>query len=329
MSIVFGWNSFKIREFTLEEAGILKKAEPDIQLEVRQAYFHLFWIPFFSLGKRWVVRKGGKMYEMPADIKILAQKTLINIKTPWYTYAGPLAIVISAVLFLAVTEYEESQSRKRAAAENKKRIEEVKYKLAHLTTKDFITVKEKAKDYNHGTLYMKVEDISGDVVMVTPVDITSQTPMVIEEAYNRHSGTLPSVKLSYKELLSATEQEVDLMKNEYRHQVADVVRHFGPIIKDGRTGHYGSDASLRFYNEGWTATITDIKTLVGNADWSQNINEKFIGRQAQYQNDFFLKGKNFKYGEPYKFVMTLKDTAGQLHKIEVEGNGRDKTIREL
>jgi hypothetical protein len=329
MAIVYGWNSFKIREFTLDEVGIHKKAEPGVQLEVRQAYFHLFWIPMFSLGKRWVVRKGGKSYEMPADIKTLAKKTLTNIKTPWYTYAGPLAIVISVVLFVAITKAEESQSLKRAAAEQKKQIEEVKYRLAHLTTKDFITVKEKAKDYNNGTLYMKVEDINGDVITATRVEINSGSPMVIEDAYKQHSGTLPSVKLSRKALLSATEQEVDLMKNEFRHQVTDVVRHFGPIIKDGHTGQYGSDAALRFYNAGWTATVTDMKTLVGNADWSQNINKVFPGGQSEYQNDFFLKGKNFNYNEPYKFVMTLKDTAGVLHKIEVEGNKKEKTIREL
>jgi hypothetical protein len=329
MAIVYGWNTFKVREFSLEEVGIYKKAEPGVTLEVRQAYFHLFWIPMFSLGKRWVVRKGGKSYEMPADIKTLAQKTLTNIRTPWYTYAGPLAIVLSLVIFVAVVQFEENQNNKRQAAELRKHNEELKYRLQHLTTKDFVTVQEKTKDYNNGTIYWKVEEINGDVVTVTPVEILSGNPMLIEDEYNRHSQTLPSVKLSYKAMLSAVEQEVGLLNNEYTHQVKDVVRHFGPIIKDGHTGYYGGDAALRFYNAGWPATITDIKTMVGNADWSQNINTSLLGGQAEGQNDFFLKGRNFKYGEPYKFVMTLKDTAGVLHKIEVEGNEKEKRIREL
>jgi len=40
-------------------------------------------------------------------------------------------------------------------------------------------------------------------------------------------------------------------------------------------------------------------------------------------------GKNYKKGEPYKLVMTLKDTAGHVYKYEIDGQGPDKTIREL
>jgi hypothetical protein len=344
MAIVFGWNSFKIRDFTLEEIGIHKKAEPGITLEVRQAYFFFFWVPFFGLGKRWVVRKGDKTYEMPDEIKTLAKKTLTNVKTPWYTYAGPLAIVLSIFLFWVFTEYEQMQSHKRSVAAFNAQTEVLKYKLQHITTNDFITVQEKDKDdYSGTTLYLKVEDIKGDEILVTPVEVLSQTPMIIEEQYNKYAGSTPSVKLSYKTLLAglptgydaaygptASKQAVNLLNDQHRYLIRDVVRHFGPIIKDGHTGFYGSDASLRFYNEGWPATITAIKTLVGSADWSENINKEFPGSQSEYNsNEFFLTGKNFRYGEPYKFVMTLKDTAGHVHQIEVEGNKKDKIIKEI
>ena len=72
-----------------------------------------------------------------------------------------------------------------------------------------------------------------------------------------------------------------------------------------------------------------MKTLVGKADWSKNINKEFPGSMDAYNSNFFLTATNFKYGEPYRFLMTLKDTAGVLHKIEVEGNEKEKRIREL
>jgi hypothetical protein len=343
MAIVFGWNSFKIRDFSLEEIGIHKKAEPGITLEVRQAYFFFFWVPFFSLGKRWVVRKGDKTYEMPDEIKTLAKKTLTNVKTPWYTYAGPLAIAMAIFLFWVIIVYEQKQSHKKAVATFNAETEVLKYRLQRITTNDFITLQEKDQDYYGPTLYMKVENINDDVLMVTPVNINNGDPMSIEARYTKLAGSVPSVKMSYRALLTAVPTEYDaaygpkapevavnLLNDGHRYIVREVVRHFGPIIKDGHTGYYGSDARLRFYNEGWPATITAIKTLVGGADWSENINKEFPGSQSEYNsNEFFLTGKNFSYGQPYKFVMTLKDTAGHVHQIEVEGNKKDKIIKEL
>lgn len=98
MYIVFGWNHFKIKTFDPAEFGLSQQADPNLKIEVRQHYFHFFWIPFFSLGKKWAIRKNNELYEMPGILKsTIKSRSDMNVRTPWYTFAGPLLIAIIAL----------------------------------------------------------------------------------------------------------------------------------------------------------------------------------------------------------------------------------------
>ena len=70
MRIVFGHNNFLIKSYTPAELGIPPSDKLNgIVFEVRQHYFHLFWIPFFGIGKIYVIRRTGDsgMYQMPSS----------------------------------------------------------------------------------------------------------------------------------------------------------------------------------------------------------------------------------------------------------------------
>jgi hypothetical protein len=95
--LIYGWNSFLIRTFSAFELGLTSDFSNDFNVEVRQKYFHLFWIPFFSLGKIWCVRKGGELYDLNDDAKKQIKTANVEAKTPFYTYAGLIAI---ALLFI-------------------------------------------------------------------------------------------------------------------------------------------------------------------------------------------------------------------------------------
>lgn len=101
MYIVFGWNHFKIKTFDPFEIGLSQQADPHLKIEVRQHYFHLFWIPFFSLGKKWAIRKNNELFEMPGVLKsTIKSREDIKVRTPWYTYAGPLLLAIIGFGFM-------------------------------------------------------------------------------------------------------------------------------------------------------------------------------------------------------------------------------------
>jgi hypothetical protein len=332
MAIVFGWNSFKVRSFTLPEIGIMKQTEPGLQFEVRQAYFHLFWIPMFGLGKRWVVRKGDKMYEMPDEIRVLARRSLTGIRMPWYTCAGPLMLLTAGILFWAASSFQDARRHKQWAKEVKDHATELTTKLQQLSTSDFITLESPSDGYGHA-MYLKVEDIQGDTIMVTQVEAGKNDAMEVETEYTEHASTLPSVKVSYRQLLGAYRKEpdpnnsykylqaVNLLHDDKKYIVKDVVRHFRPIVTISSANFYKDEISIPCRNEGWPATITDIKNVEGNIDWSEVINTKFPNT---------LVGKNAKYRDPYKFIMTLKDTTGHICKYEINGRANNEiSIQEL
>jgi hypothetical protein len=216
MRIVFGWNSFKIRSFSLIDLGIVRKEYFDISsIEVRQKYFHVFWIPFFSLGKKWVVRKDDQLYEMPADLQTLV-KTSSNtaaIRTPFYTYTGLLLIIIGLLYIPLHDKYANYMFTRKLIKEFNINKEGLESRLQHLTTKDFISVQRLGEYWDDTTVYLKVEEVKGDEITVTPVEVAKPPKgyyigaWKVEDEYIRYAGTLPSVKISFKQLQAANMKE--------------------------------------------------------------------------------------------------------------------------
>lgn len=340
--IVFGWRSLKIRSFTLSDVGLIKQVEPGTEFEVRQAYFHLFWIPMFGLGKRWVVRRGSNLYEMPGEIKALGQKSLKGIGTPWYTFTGPILLFAASFIFSGMRSYENAESERRAAKRYREEQAELTAKLQHLTTNDFITVETKSHPSGH-VMFLKVEDVKGDDIMVTPVESDRDEPMIIDKAYKRYASTMPSIKVSHKKLLAAFPKERDsllwgaaerqsanLLNDDTRYTVKNVVRHFRPIVKVSHVSTYENSVSIYCTNAGWSATITGMKNLVGNIDWSKVIDKEFPCDEENEDSYITLKAKNTGYHQPYKFIMTLKDSAGHEYNYEMESEGDKRvTVRDL
>jgi len=341
MTILFGWNSLKVRSFTLSEIGITNQNEAGLEFEVRQAYFHIFAIPFFPLDKRWVVHKGGNMYEMPGEIQALAERSLTGVRTPWYTFIGPILLLTAGIIFSVITARENNEKHKQDAAIFRETANALTARLQHLTTNDFITIEDRS-NRSHPVSFLKIEDIKGDQITVTRVESDKHQPMMVEKEYTRLAGASPSVKISYKQLLRAFPKELDslqghamdrqaayLFNDDKLYIVKDVVRHFMPAIKAIWTSIHSYGIGIRLYNEGWPATITQIENLDGFIDWSHMINKRIPTAEHEFSY-FELEGTNIRKGDSYKFVMTVKDTTGRLYKYELDDPGNEKiTIREL
>lgn len=339
-SIVFGWNNFKIKSYTPYELGLTNNQNTDFTIEVRQSYFHLFWIPFFGLGKKWAIRKNDQLYELPQVYEHAIEAAKPAVKTPWYTFLGPILLVCTGIGFLAYQEIDDYQSKQYAIKQHEKNTAALTAKLNTLNTRDFITLH--ASNYADKDVFLKVEDAGKDTLTVTPLEIETKKyrlgEMEIENYYTQNQSHLPSVKLPRKTIMGAypiTYEQTfapypaltDVFGNGKKYTVTNVVRHFGPIIEDRRSGGYGPDMLfMEFVNKGWAATVTDIKTLEGNLDWSENINKE-IKESTDYETTFSLRTKNYKPGAPYKFLMTLKDREGNSIKYEIAGTNLDKTIR--
>lgn len=106
MRIIFGWNyivlkSYRLKDLIVTNDESLKNAE----LVVREAYFHLFWIPFFSLGRRYHLKPDNltKRYLKPsADLMRQLDKKQLKVKKKWYAWILTLLIGLGLV-FLGVS----------------------------------------------------------------------------------------------------------------------------------------------------------------------------------------------------------------------------------
>jgi len=125
MRIVFGHNNFLIKSYSPEELGIFnEQGGQGLKFQVRQRYAHLFWIPFFPIGKAWVIKKEGdeSLYVMPEEIKSAIVSRHGTPRTPWYSFALILigvAIWLFTLLGDAVDHQNYKDSFYNTAAETK------------------------------------------------------------------------------------------------------------------------------------------------------------------------------------------------------------------
>lgn len=126
--IVFGWNSFKLNACRPSQLGLPDVLDQDFNLERRQKYFHLFWIPFFGIGKIWALRKRSddQLYEPNEAILKYLNGLAIQEKTPWYTFSLPLLLLAGGIFFFissSISAYTSQKEHERYIASRNVRFE--------------------------------------------------------------------------------------------------------------------------------------------------------------------------------------------------------------
>ncbi len=147
-----------------EELGI-KVEDPtqQMQVEVRQKCFHLFWIPFFSLGKMNALRKDVKLYNLTPELEATLRRDTVY-KTPWYTYIGFILVFFGFILYNANDKYEEYKS--------KKLLEEQQAAKREVLTNPLIGDQyTMTTDKVRGVFYARVADVKSDSVLLKIVQL--------------------------------------------------------------------------------------------------------------------------------------------------------------
>lgn len=158
--IVFGHNNFLLKQISPADIGMAETEETKgITFEVRQHYFHLFWIPFFSIGKIYVFKRAGSgddLFQMPEQVKLVIQHKYPDIKTPWYTFALPILGLVIFLGYLANEKISDQQDESRFY----NRVAEKKGYIQYPTTGDYykLVLSDKEGSYDsRSDLYLKVE----------------------------------------------------------------------------------------------------------------------------------------------------------------------------
>lgn len=112
MTILFGWNRFRLKSYTFQELNLPELEQfPNATFQVAQSYFHLFYIPVFPMGKRYDLVMDKQLYHVPPSLMKMVDPEQIKVRGKWYAWSLPIAILL---IFLGVkinSWVEKSQAR--------------------------------------------------------------------------------------------------------------------------------------------------------------------------------------------------------------------------
>jgi hypothetical protein len=342
MTLVFGWRSFLLRSFSLAELGLPESASGPCSVEVRQKYFHLFWIPFFGLGKKWALRRGKDLYELPIEIE--AHLSQSRVKTPWYTYSGPLLLLLAGVVFWGSDKYEQHRSAVYAETSYNEKATTLGRQLGALTSKDFIKVLDPGRPYEDNSHYLKVDSVDNTNAYVRPFSTGkseySMKPLEVEQYYEVTKNDYPLIAVPLARLKGAYSPDfaayrqpnhkgVDLLGTGLAYEIQRVERHYEPQIERSGGG-MGQDIYVNFENKGWPVTLVSLKTGAGALEWSTDMPTTFDEGGSPYRfRQFSLRGKNYKRGLEYSVLFTVRDSLGQTYDYLVQGVNMDQQVKKV
>jgi hypothetical protein len=133
--IIFGSYAFTFKRFRAGTHGIPAGAEVLIKCRV----FQLFFIPFFPVGKVWILRQGKEDFELPDAIRKSIELTE-STRSPFYAYAWLLLIPFIFAGF-KYSEYREREYWKAYEISSKERyIDRIGQKIDTARQGDFFSV---------------------------------------------------------------------------------------------------------------------------------------------------------------------------------------------
>lgn len=213
MAFVFGWYSFKLKSFTPEEINLDKNLWNDSTFEVRQEVFHLFWIPVFSLGKSYRVRKQNKLYEIP-DAVTSKIKGKGNIRTPWYSYLLPILAVVIPVLVFIYIEIGSAFLRNKYYTQDKKwydtSISEVQSEMKNLSKNGYLHIVNTEKPNDREIILLKLVEKKGNSYKFTVKKVTH--PKDQNEKYSIESRSKDTLVFTRNQLQNAICTDYDIIE---------------------------------------------------------------------------------------------------------------------
>lgn len=136
--IIYGYRSRQLSREVLAEKCPQCGASHSNQLFVFQKYAHVFWIPFFPLGK-YVAGHCGEcdvvlnQKNMPQGWKPILEEIKSNAKTPLWTFSGLAIIAVIIAVSFANEHLKHKQSAKLLMSPHRGDVFEIKMKNNHYT----------------------------------------------------------------------------------------------------------------------------------------------------------------------------------------------------
>ncbi len=95
MTILFGWNRFRLKSFTFQELNLPELEQfPNATFQVAQSYFHLFYIPVFPMGRRYDLVMNKQVYHVPPSLMKMVDTEQLKVRGKWYAWTLPILALL-------------------------------------------------------------------------------------------------------------------------------------------------------------------------------------------------------------------------------------------
>jgi len=347
MRIVFGQRNFKIKHLDPHEIGLTTERNLNYSIEIRQNYFHVYWIPFFGTGKIWGIRRDGNLYEIPPEFLYEIKRKQIKVRSPWYTYSWPILICFGFFAYYLneqIKDYNYKQHDMQYFAESVVGFDQ---KIDKPGLNDVFILGNAAESSSESTMYLKVEKVYPDKITFSliPGFFLESSQLQLEECYTDNKGNLESVTIP-KSLLKkafARDYEVsqagnftgqDLLKSGKLYALTSIEKKFLPNVEIARTFIDYEVIQIELTNTSNAFKIVSIKNVSNKIPWNIKLPlEVPAGTEANPTKFVLSNDKTEKFSfygnQDYRFDIKILDSYNIEYTYQIYGTGSSNSIVKL
>ncbi|WP_289662345.1 hypothetical protein [Flavobacterium panacagri] len=340
--IVFGHRNFKIKEIHPNELGLID--DTDYMIEIRQKYVHIYFIPFFGIGKIWGIRKHGELYELPMPFIHEIKRREIKVRSPWYTYTLPILLLFASIIYFGGEALKEHDHEKRSKIYFTETVQGMYYKIDNAKSNEIYTLNNVEKDDSESKMYLKVEKVYPEKIVFTliPGFFLNSTNTGIEECYNDHKANLDIIAISKTELKKAVNDDYELSKTyAYKGQkllnsnisyaLTEIEKKFDPKISIADTSIDYKTIKIQLQNNSGAFKIVSFKNITNSIPWSNKLPIEVSAGTSSNPTFFILENtENDKFSfygnQDYSTELKIIDSNNIEYTYLLRGRGASNFI---
>jgi hypothetical protein len=342
MRIVFGHRNFKIREIHPQELGLIDNT--DFSIEIRQKYFHLYWIPFFGLGKIWAIRRNGELYELPVEYIHEIKRRNIKVRSPWYTYTLPIMICLGFIIYTGNERIKQNNWHKQDMNFFTEKVQTLHHEIDSPKVNEFFFLNNTANSNSESAMYLKVEKNYTDKILFTliPGFFLDSSQMELEDCYNQNKANLDTISIpkatlkkavnnDYELSATGTFKGVTLLNSNNSYALEKIEKSFEPKIDIAKTYIDYKVIQIALANTGSAFTILSLKNITNSIPWNTKLPLEISAGTKNKPTIFILENtenENFSLyaNNSYKTEIKIRDSNNIEYTLLINGNGSSNSI---
>lgn len=331
MRIVFGHGHFRIKKVQPHEVGLFDKEFNNITFDLQQKYAHLYWIPFFPLGKIWTVNKGdGKKYVCHPEIEqMLDQTPGRGGKTAIFAWSGFLAIALGLIIFSAAEKLDRMKWKRQAAVQYAQAANNLSEQIDSAAADDYFLFNLKKPGehaFDYGQIPLKVLNTKEDAVLLGSftaaenynISLSDEKELTafaqrtaIEDSFWVKKALLKKAILINEENKSGFQGITLQGYSDASFKLENIQHLAGPVVHENFAAPGRSDTYFELTNDGFDAHADSLVPMGDSLSCK-------LSKQRDFKTDSAIAVRLFGRGT---YVLYFSDKAKHQYAYQLDNSG--------